>query len=71
VFFDHYCDLMEQHQGFDQTLPNDPLEDFISTNRSVLKPYGAWVVIAPYNFPFALAGGPTAAALVTGNTVVL
>jgi 1-pyrroline-5-carboxylate dehydrogenase len=35
-----------------------------------MRPYGAWVVIAPYNFPFALAGGPVAAALVTGNTVV-
>jgi acyl-CoA reductase-like NAD-dependent aldehyde dehydrogenase len=29
------------------------------------------VVITPFNFPFALAGGPVAAALVTGNTVVL
>jgi 1-pyrroline-5-carboxylate dehydrogenase len=28
-------------------------------------------VITPFNFPFALAGGPVAAALVTGNTVVL
>ena len=28
-------------------------------------------MIAPFNFPFALAGGPVAAALVTGNTVVL
>jgi 1-pyrroline-5-carboxylate dehydrogenase len=37
----------------------------------VLKPYGAWVVITPFNFPIALAAGPTAAALITGNTVVL
>jgi 1-pyrroline-5-carboxylate dehydrogenase len=42
-----------------------------SHNRSVLKPYGAWVVIAPFNFPLALAAGPTAAALITGNTVVI
>ena len=42
----------------------------VSRNRSVMKPYGVWVVIAPFNFPFALAGGPVAAALVTGNTVV-
>jgi 1-pyrroline-5-carboxylate dehydrogenase len=28
-------------------------------------------VIAPFNFPLALAGGPVAAALVTGNTVVV
>ena len=30
----------------------------------------SWVVIAPFNFPLALAAGPTAAALITGNTVV-
>jgi 1-pyrroline-5-carboxylate dehydrogenase len=36
-----------------------------------MKPYGPWAVVAPFNFPFALAGGPTAAALVTGNTVVV
>jgi 1-pyrroline-5-carboxylate dehydrogenase len=36
-----------------------------------MKPHGAWLVITPFNFPFALAGGPVAAALVTGNTVVL
>jgi acyl-CoA reductase-like NAD-dependent aldehyde dehydrogenase len=29
------------------------------------------VVITPFNFPIALAAGPVAAALVTGNTVVL
>src|SRR5690606_28822146 len=34
------------------------------------RPYGAWGVIAPFNFPFALAGGPIGAALVAGNTVV-
>ena len=52
-------------------LPNDPLPNVVSRNRSVMKPYGVWVVINPFNFPFALAGGPVAAALVTGNTVVL
>ena len=36
----------------------------------MLKPYGVWAVIAPFNFPFALAGGPIGAALVAGNTVV-
>ncbi len=57
--------------AFDHALPDDPLEGFKSTNRSVMKPLGVWAVIAPFNFPFALAGGPVAAALVTGNTVVL
>jgi 1-pyrroline-5-carboxylate dehydrogenase len=69
-FFTHYCDDYER-QGFDHGLPDDPLRGYSSHNRSVMKPYGAWVVIAPFNFPLALAGGPVAAALVTGNTVVL
>ena len=50
---------------------DDPLPGVVSHNRSVMRPYGAWVVIAPFNFPLALAGGPVAAALVTGNTVVV
>jgi len=69
-FFRVYADSFEQ-QGFDHRMPNDPLSDWVSTNRSVMKPHGAWVVITPFNFPLALAGGPVAAALVTGNTVVL
>lgn len=69
-FFRHYAEDFERQQGFDHALPDDPLPGFKSSNRSVMRPYGAWVVIAPYNFPFALAGGPVAAALVTGNTVV-
>ncbi len=70
-FFRCYADDFESHHGYEVELPNDPLEGFVSRNRSVLRPYGVWAVIAPFNFPLALAGGPTAAALVTGNTVVL
>ena len=69
-FFTLYADDFLAHNGFDHPLPDDPLPDFRSHNRSVMKPYGVWVVIAPYNFPLALLGGPVAAALVTGNTVV-
>src|SRR3989304_2258076 len=39
--------------------------------RSILRPYGVWAVISPFNFPLAIATGMTAGALVTGNTVVL
>ena len=69
-FFRVYADSFEE-QGFDHRMPNDPLSDWVSTNRSVMKPHGVWVVITPFNFPVALAGGPAAAAMVTGNTVVL
>ena len=70
-FFSLYADDFLKHNAFDHKLPDDPSTDFRAHNRSIAKPYGAWLVIAPYNFPFALAGGPVAAALVTGNTVVL
>ena len=69
-FFRHYADDFEQQAGFDHVLPNDPLPKTVSRNRSVLRPHGVWGVIAPFNFPLALAAGPVAAALVTGNTVV-
>jgi acyl-CoA reductase-like NAD-dependent aldehyde dehydrogenase len=65
-----YCDQMQANEGFVRDLPDDPLPGFRSRNRSVLRPYGVWAVIAPFNFPFALAGGPVGAALVAGNTVV-
>ena len=70
-FFSFYAAEFERQHGYQQQLPDDPLKGYRSRNRSVLKPYGVWAVIAPFNFPLALAGGPTAAALVTGNTVVL
>ena len=37
----------------------------------VMRPYGVWAVITPFNFPTALSGGPAGAALVAGNTVVV
>ncbi len=40
-------------------------------NFLVYIPLGAGAVIPPWNFPAAIAAGMTAAALVTGNTVVL
>src|SRR5688500_757251 len=70
-FFDVYAADFESHKGYEFDLPNDPSSVFVSRNKSVMRPYGAWAVIAPFNFPIALAAGPVAAALVTGNTVIL
>jgi 1-pyrroline-5-carboxylate dehydrogenase len=62
------CDMMERNDGFDHPMGN--LGDDSVHTRSVLKPYGVWAVISPFNFPFALSGGPAGGALVAGNTVV-
>ena len=65
------CDRMEKNDGFTVQLGSDPVEGYISTNVSVLRPYGVWLVISPFNFPASLSFGPTGSALVAGNTVVL
>ncbi|MBN1665887.1 MAG: aldehyde dehydrogenase family protein [Anaerolineales bacterium] len=64
------CYQMEKNEGFVVQMGRDPLVGYSSTNVSVLKPYGVWLVISPFNFPAALTGGPAGAALVAGNTVV-
>jgi 1-pyrroline-5-carboxylate dehydrogenase len=65
------CDQMEAHKGYVVAMGKDPLKGYRSQNTSVLRPYGVWVVISPFNFPAALTGGPLGAALVAGNTVVM
>jgi 1-pyrroline-5-carboxylate dehydrogenase len=65
------CDMMEQNNGFIIPLGKDPLPNHDVTNTSVLRPYGVWLVVSPFNFPFALTGGPAGAALAAGNTIVM
>lgn len=65
------CYQMEKNNGYYVEMGKDPLVGFNATNMSVLRPYGVWLVISPFNFPTALTGGPVGAALVTGNTVVM
>lgn len=64
----YYCQQMEDADGFDR--PMGQLAQNERT-RDILRPYGVWVVISPFNFPVALAAGMAAGALVAGNTVVL
>jgi 1-pyrroline-5-carboxylate dehydrogenase len=63
-----YADVYEKNGGYDMPVPHPrPGED----SRSVLRPYGLWAVISPFNFPLALGGAMAAGALLTGNTVIL
>ena len=63
----YYAYQMRENKGYVRQMNSFGETD---TNTSVLRPYGVWAVISPFNFPLALAAGPVAAALVTGNTVV-
>lgn len=64
---EHYCAQMESRDGFETPLRST------ATDRTVdvLRPYGVFGILAPFNFPVALAVNMTVAALVTGNTAVL
>lgn len=63
----HYCDEMERTDGFREEMPGASSAEKCSV---VLRPYGMFGVIAPFNFPVALSVGMMSAALVAGNTVV-
>ena len=64
----YYCEQMERNDGFDRPMGRFSAQE---ETRSVLRPYGVWAVISPFNFPAALLGGPVGGALVSGNTVVV
>lgn len=65
--YEYYAQQLRLNEGYVKPMGSLSNDD---KNTSVLRPYGVWVVIAPWNFPYALLGAPIAAALVTGNTVV-
>src|SRR5207237_3519619 len=64
---DYYCQQMEDADGFVRRMAKvTPVE----RNTDVLRPYGVFACIAPFNFPLALSTGMSSAALVVGNAVV-
>ena len=65
------CYQMEKNEGYLVEMGRDPLVGYTATNVSALRPYGVWLVISPFNFPAALTGGPSGAALAAGNTIVI
>ncbi len=64
---DYYCQQMTDAHGFVREMAKmTPIE----SNLDVLRPFGVFACIAPFNFPLALSAGMSSAALVAGNTVV-
>lgn len=63
----YYCGQMEANRGFVKPLESPgPRQETVS----ILRPYGVWAVVGPWNFPLALSAGMSAGALIAGNTVV-
>ena len=67
-FMRFYAYQMEKNDGFcKHTSHPNPNEK----TQAIMKPYGVWGIISPFNFPSAIAIGMTTGALITGNTAVL
>ena len=64
---DYYCQQMEDAAGFVRQMARVTA---VERNTDVLRAYGVFACIAPFNFPLALSTGMSSAALVAGNTVV-
>jgi 1-pyrroline-5-carboxylate dehydrogenase len=64
---DYYAQQVEDAGGFVRAMAQmTPIE----RNTDMLRPYGVFACIAPFNFPLALSTGMSSAALMVGNAVV-
>jgi 1-pyrroline-5-carboxylate dehydrogenase len=66
-FVRQYPDYAELPGAFEDERP----EAGGLANQSVLRPYGVFAVITPFNYPIALAAGPAIAAVLAGNGAVV
>ncbi len=66
-FMRYYALNLIENQGFDRFTGKGYENE---ESRSVMKPYGVFAVIAPFNF-FSITVGMTVGPLVTGNSVLL
>ena len=66
-FIMFYSHEVQKNKGFVTRKGGNQKEQ----NTSIMKPYGVWAVIAPFNFPAAILVGMCVGALITGNTVVI
>src|SRR3989475_1301194 len=67
-FLRWYADVLVTNRGFEHDMGKYLPDEHA---RSVLKPFGVWAIVSPFNFPLAIATGITFGAVITGNTAVL
>jgi len=68
-YFNYYAQVLEENRGYVKEM-----EGRIYKNErgvSVMRPYGPWLIISPFNFPLAITATMALGALITGNTVVI
>lgn len=67
-FLSYYSYQMKLNNGYSHEMPSAfPNE----RPKNLLKPFGVWGVVSPFNFPLAIMVGMSTGAMITGNTVVV
>src|ERR671920_269465 len=64
----YYCIEMINNNGY--IIKYKPKNNS-EKNISVMKPYGVWGIISPFNFPAAIFVGMSIGAIITGNTAIV
>jgi 1-pyrroline-5-carboxylate dehydrogenase len=67
-FIRYYSEEMEINNGFIVQTKSAYRNE---KSKSVMKAYGVWAVIAPFNFPAAILVGMSVGAIITGNTIII
>ena len=67
-FVRYYSEEMERNNGYETPMKSAQPNE---RSKSVMKPYGVWGVIGPFNFPAAILVGMSTGAMITGNTIVV
>jgi 1-pyrroline-5-carboxylate dehydrogenase len=67
-FLRYYSFQLRDAQGYAMDMP-PPFPG--ERSRDLLRPYGVWSVISPFNFPWSIMAGMSTGAMIAGNTVVL
>ncbi|MEM3972643.1 MAG: aldehyde dehydrogenase family protein [Saccharolobus sp.] len=68
-YFRYYAHILQENRGYIREM-----ESRIYKNEkaySVMRPYGVWFVISPFNFPLAITTTMSLGAIITGNTAVI
>ncbi|QKR00168.1 aldehyde dehydrogenase family protein [Metallosphaera tengchongensis] len=68
-YFNYYAQVLEENRGYVKEMEGRIVKG--ENGVSVMRPYGVWVIISPFNFPLAITATMTLGALITGNTVVI
>ncbi|MGZ5490243.1 MAG: aldehyde dehydrogenase family protein, partial [Nitrososphaeraceae archaeon] len=66
-FINYYCIDMINNDGY---VTKNKTIARTQKSISVMKPYGVWAIISPFNFPAAIFVGMNIGAIITGNTAV-